>query len=776
MIDLSTAVLATPPDLTARERKAVVMLLEEVEKRTRLRWPVQSDWPGGGAAVVAVGPATLLRSFAGPHAAALAGEATAAEGYRIAARGNAVLVAGNDERGVLYGVGRLLRELRLSTGKALLPAGFDATSAPAYRLRGHQIGYRDKVNSYDGWDLPQWEQYLRDLAIFGANAVEMIPPRSDDKDTSVHFPRPHLEMMAGVSRLCDEYGIDYWLWYPALDEDYSDPATVEFALKEWRGVLAALPRLDAILVPGGDPGKTPPRQLMHMLAKQAAQLRGIHPGATWWVSPQGFTQEWMDEFVGLLREDAVPWLTGVVHGPWIHMTMPEFRALIPAKYPIRNYPDITHTLNCQFPVPDWDIACALTIGREPVNPRPLDEAAIFQATCHGTIGFLAYCEGCHDDVNKTVWSSLGWEPDKPVIDILREYGRYFVGDAYTDNFAHGLLALERNWRGPLATNTGVYTTLQQFQTMERTASPWILKNWRFLQAVYRAYYDAYVRSRLLYETSLEQQALDRLRQASSTGSLTAMAEAERILDQAALKRVALDWRTRVFQLAEALFQSPAHMQLSVHLYQGQEEVRGANLDGLDFPLSNAPWLKDRLAAIRQLATEQQRLAAIHEVVDWTNPGPGGFYDDLGGSVAQPHVVRDLAYEQDPASIHSPQHRYAYRKDPRPLRLSWRGFTGSLNDEAFRMSYRDLDPAARYRIRIVYSEEAPQIKVRLQANGIDVHSWLERPMPRRPIEFDIPQEATQQGELTLTWEREKGRGHAGRGCEISEVWLMKAPLG
>ena len=63
------------------------------------------------------------------------------------------------------------------------------------------------------------------------------------------------------------------------------------------------------------------------------------------------------------------------------------------------------------------------------------------------------------------------------------------------DFAHGLLALERNWRGPLSVNRGVQTTLRQFQAMEKAASPFLLRNWRFQQALYRAYYDAYVHQR-----------------------------------------------------------------------------------------------------------------------------------------------------------------------------------------------------------------------------------------------------------------------------------------
>ena len=45
-------------------------------------------------------------------------------------------------------------------------------------MRGHQTSYRPKTNSYDAWTVDMWEQYIRDLAVFGANSYELIPPRS----------------------------------------------------------------------------------------------------------------------------------------------------------------------------------------------------------------------------------------------------------------------------------------------------------------------------------------------------------------------------------------------------------------------------------------------------------------------------------------------------------------------------------------------------------------------------------------------------------------------
>jgi hypothetical protein len=576
-------------------------------------------------------------------------------------------------------------------------------------------------------------------------------------------------MMEGMSRLLDEYGMDVWIWYPAMDRDYADPPAVEGAVQEWSEVFRRLSRIEAIFVPGGDPGHTPPRVLLALLEKQTESLRRFHPHAQMWVSPQGFTQAWLDEFLTILRDEQPEWLTGVVFGPQVRVSLPRLREMVPARYPIRHYPDITHSRQCQYPVPDWDLAYALTEARECINPRPLGMARIFRQTQPHTVGFITYSEGCNDDVNKAVWSALGWDPDADVGEVLREYSRYFLGDRYTDTFAQGLLALERNWQGPLLTNGHVYTTLAQFQAMERAATPQDRLNWRFQQALYRAYYDATTRRRLLYETELEEQAMEKLRDAPRTGALLAMAEAEEILDRAVTQRVAADWRARVFELAEALFQS-IRMQLSVDRYQAIDVGRGANLDTLDLPLNSRLWLKARFAEIRGLADGKDRLQEIDALVNWTNPGPGGFYDDLGNPARQPHLVPGQGFEEDPAFLESPLLGFAYHPDGP---TSWWTHAQSLHDAPLRMHYTDLDPTAQYRLRVVYAGDSPKVPIRLVANDtIEIHPLLEKPSPIRPLEFDLPVEATRTGELTLTWFREPGRGGNGRGCQVAEVWLIR----
>ena len=91
-----------------------------------------------------------------------------------------------------------------------------------------------------------------------------------------------------------------------------------------------------------------------------------------------------------------------------------------------------------------------------------------------------------------------------------------------------------------------------------------------------------------------------------------------------------------------------------------------------------------------------------------------------------------------------------------------------------MLYTDLDPTAKYKIRITYGGDARRVAVRLTANSIEVHPFREKGPTPDPVEFDIPQQATATGILNLEWTRTPGLGGNGRGTQVSEVWLIKVP--
>jgi hypothetical protein len=593
-VDLSKAKIVVLAPKNKIMANAGDMLGDEIDKRTRIGLDVVSKLPRSTEVAVVIGTKKALR-MKGYKPPAGFDVPAKADAYSVwvdtSKRSSATIcAAGHDVRGTLFAVGRILRNLKMSRDTVSIDVDYKIATAPRWGLRGHQLGYRAKTNSYDAWDVPMWEQYYRDMVVFGMNAIELIPPKSDDDDDSPHLPKPQLEMMVLMSQLAADYGLDVWAWWPAIDGDYKDPKVVQGAIAEWGEVLSKLPKIDVIFVPGGDPGNTHPEILMKFMEKQKKNLNKYHPNAEMWLSPQGFDwrsrrEGWMPAFIKIMQEEQPAWLDGIVFGPQIKMSLPELRSLIPAKYPIRRYPDITHCRSSQYAVPNWDKAYSRTEGREPINPRPRAYAKIFRDLQNYAMGFITYSEGCNDDVNKIIWSCLGWDPEMKVEDILREYSRYFISGRYEEKFAEGLLGLEKNWEGKTLENENSYATLALFQEMERNATPQEKLNWRFQQGLYRAYYDSYIKQRLMYETELEDQAkavLASIDQGSSEEA--AIKEAQAIVDKATTEPVAQELRARVFELAEALYQS-IRMQLSVDRYQAIRIGRGANLDEIDKPLT-----------------------------------------------------------------------------------------------------------------------------------------------------------------------------------------------
>jgi hypothetical protein len=799
-VSLQNATVLISKKATPRESRAAKVLLEEAAKRCGITWPVSSDRGSNGSVSIVLVTRASAAGLAHPipfdeeEMRSLKPDGFLLQSGRDS-NGEWVGVFGADERGLLFGVGKLLRLIRFSRQAAELPSTpLRISSNPRYKLRGHQLGYRPKTNAYDAWDVAMWDQYIRDLAIFGTNAIELIPPRSDDLPDSPHFPLPPQEMLVKMSQIADDYDLEVWVWYPAMDPDYGNPQTVDAAIKEWAGVLHDLPRLDAVFVPGGDPGHTEPKYLLNLLEKQKESLRQAHPKMQMWVSPQGFSADWMKEFIDIIgQEHTQSWLDGVVFGPQSRLSVEEFRHAVPEHYPIRFYPDITHSVSCQYPVPDWDIAFALTEGREVINPRPEDEANILRRGLPPTIGFITYSEGCNDDVNKFVWSALGWDPEQPVITALREFSRYFIGAQQEDGFAQGLLNLERNWRGSLATSEQVEITMQAFREMESDASPTMLENWRWQQALYRTYYDAYVRRRLLEETGQFNRALDVLSRVTELGwsSLpldigqapspapanqldpgTLIDEALNILAESSRDPEAQVLRSRVTELGYALLVS-IRMQLSVERYQGEAVVRGANLDTLDSPLTDAPWLRQQLLKIKAITGPDKQVQAVRELINRTNPGPGGFYDELGNIANRPHLLLGEGWVKDPDFRHTPQIGFSYPdRWGAAVPMAWKHWAEPLYDAPLEMRYEGLDPQRDYRVRVVYSGSGNRFKIRLAANGnLEIHPYIERAWPPAPQEFAIPRSATASGTLKLSWTREPGLGGNGIGCQVAEVWLF-----
>ena len=768
--DLSqSTVVVRDGNLKAAEKVAAEILTEEVQKRTGCRWPIETK-SGNASVAIYLTSKSDLPGWNVPEECLNDPVLTRPEGFCIRALSpndneRRLFIVGSDARGLMFGVGHLLRHMQMHKGIVSVPKEFSAATAPDKSIRGHQIGFRPRANSWDAWTVAQFDQYFRDMVVFGANCMENIPFQDDDPHPLMKVSRE--QMNIEFAKLCMKYDLDHWLWVPVEFTVADEQQQGEAFLKRQSDFYAACPRLDAIFVPGGDPGHNPPASLLPYLEKMAAIAQQHHPRCKVWLSLQGFKGKDVDDFYTYIEQHQPKWFGGLVMGP-SSPPMEATRARLPSHYPLRWYPDITHIVRCQYPIPWLDPAWGLTIGREGVNPRPQDYTAIYQNDYRLTDGFLSYTDGINDDFNKNLWTSMAWDPQRPTREIAAEYAGYFFRSDMAEIGADALFGLEANLRGPAETNGAVAGTLGLWQKME-SQLPLDQRDWRFDMHLFRAYYDAYTQSRLIYENSLEAEALRALAKARQLGAKNAIATALEKLSLADSARTRPELLAKVEQLADRLFQTISY-QTSVPKYGASGYERGCMIDYLHYPLNNRWWIEDQLSEIQKLPSVAEQLERIQRVVDWENPGPGGYYEALGHVAKSLHIVK-LQNAGD-AMRHTIDLPMPTQRNIGPERNSLRLSFHVYQDDVPKLKYNALDPKGHYTVRLFAQRESPlEIDGEL-AKKIRTGQQFDQVTEQ---EFEVPASAVADGKIELTWAPLDERHLNWRQKHyVTDVWILKHP--
>jgi hypothetical protein len=751
-VDFSKATILVSEKIKSPLKETVIKVLqEEVSQRTTINLPFSAQL-GKTAIVLATQNDIDLNGLEVPKRRGENLPETKPEGFRVCIEKtngkNILWLIGADERGILFAVGQFLLTAELSRNKITFDSKNELSTSPDYPIRGHQIGYRNTANSWDSWNPQQFEKYFRELALFGTNCFENIPFQDGPLGPNMKFDREI--MNTKLSEICNNYGLDYWVWTPA-DIDLSVEAKFSEEVKKHAEFYKNCPRLDGVFFPGGDPGDNHPKYVMPFLKALAAELKKYHPKAGVWISLQGFSYEQVDYFYKYLEINSPDWLAGVVSGP-SSPDLAQTRFRLPAKYKHRHYPDLTHTIRCQYPTENWDQAFALTEGREVCNPQPFYYAKVHNHYAPFTDGFLSYSDGTHDDVNKVVWSQMAWNPEKDVRQVMVEYSRFFFGTSVAEAGADGILALERNWVGPLEENGGVETTFAFWQNLE-TKHPELKGNWRWQQLVMRSYYDTYTRRRKIYEQNLEKEANLILANAEKTGSEKAMNDALSIVNKADKEMVSPELRQRIFDYCEALWQSIG-AQTSVNKYNASGAERGAILDFIDYPLNNRWWLEDEFDKIRKMPDEKEKLERLEIIRKWENPGTGSYYDNVSDISKGPRVKTRTEDATDVAWWESGMSR---------KRLSTQLFQNFP-----KLEYADLEPNGRYIIRIAGYGEAL-----LRVDGDRLEPLIYNKDFEEFKEFLIPQKYLSDGTIEVTFdEPEESHLNWRQQSKVCDVWVLK----
>jgi len=738
-IDLRDAVVVVRPGtLPNAEKTAAIVLIEEVEKRSGVHLSTSSEWPDNKPVIAITSAGSSVTKPEGYHLFVDQSKAQAA-----------VRIMGADPRGTLFGVGNFLRVADFAKGRLSIDSPLDIATSPKDPIRGHQLGYRTQANSYDAWTPQQFEQYIRELTFFGANSIEGIPFQDERPTPVMKFSRR--EMNRVIGEICNRYGIDYWVWIPA-DFDLNDQTKRAGLLARSDQFFRDTPELTGIFFPGGDPGKNPPELVLPFLEDLSKRLLPVHPRAKIWMSMQMFSKA-QQEFVYQYIDRTTPeWFGGLVGGP-SSAPLADLRARLGKQYMVRDYPDITHNKLSQYEVPEWDPAYARTLGREAVNPRPAEYAAIHNRTAVYTNGFISYSDGAHDDVNKAVWSALAWDPTRDVRDILIEYARVYFDSTVGEKAADGILALERNWRGPLIFNGAVEGTLLEWQQMEKMV-PHLESNWRWQMCLLRANYDAYDRRRLIYESKLEDQVNAILLDAPKNGAERSIVDATAVLYRGVDHSTAPELRARIVDLCAKLFDSIG-LQSSVEHYFASDAQRGAVLDFIETPLNNRWWLEDRFKEVRALTNEADKDARLVAIARWEHPGPGSFYDNPGDFSKSPHVLPEAA----------PGRTFWWWDQGRSrARISWQ-----VTRFPREIAYDGLDPYAKYVVRTTGAGQS-----NLRINGERITPTIDGSKMGEFKEFPVDPKFLKTSRIVLTWDKPVGEDSLNwrDKSRLAEVWLLK----
>lgn len=683
-----------------------------------------------------------------------------AEAFAIDRRGHTLTIRARSTRGLVYGAGWILGH---ADGLML---AFDSAvrEAPQQAVRGTQIGYRPKNNSYDAWTPAMLARQIEDFALWGANRIQIIAPRSDDAPTSPVMPIPPEQAVVAMAHAAHRLGLDVAIFYPLLG-DYDGAAVDAAEAARLAALLATLPAVDALYLPGGDPGHTPPARLFPLAERLAGVLRARFPRAELLLSTQGFDAGALDAvFADLARGPR--WLTGIFVGPQTRLSAAGHVEKLGKRYPVELYPDTAHAMQAQLPIADWHPAFALIEGREPVNPRPVGMAAAFRHMAPGTRGAVSYSEGVNDDWNVHQWLAMGWNADVAASTIAQFYARSYIGDPA---FAAIAERLEAGWHGDPAGNPGIDATLTAIDALR----PARWAGWRVDLYRYRAVQDALVRAHWQRARARQAEALYVLRQAPAIGADAAAAGAAHAFARPETQHSQSLMR-RLFELGDRL-RATAGMQLSVTRHGASHWRRGANLDRASVALDDRVAVSRAIAAAMTLPDENARTRALAAIGDPWGMSALVMYDDLGDPGNEPHLVRGPGSLADPQAWASAVDGINEHSPDEDWRLAEVTYAEALFEHPLTLRYTGLEASRSFRLRYARGGEDYALPLTLTANGVPLPVPPVRTENPQIVDVVIPRALTASGRLDLVWQRPPGIGGGGRGRQIAEVWLIPEPF-
>jgi hypothetical protein len=370
------------------------------------------------------------------------------EGFRIEnGADGAVRIIGNDERGLLYGIGKFLRTSRYRPD-AFVPSQWRGASVPQGTVRGVFLATHFN-NFYQNAPLRDVQHYVEELAFWGVNAVKVcldMEPYTSWEDPAC---QKQLQQVKTILQTVKNLGLDVCFArcanegfqeapqeiraVPLPDSDTrgnhgnkicpNKPGGKEYILQQHRRVFEALSDigLDYLsLWPYDNGGCACPQcrpwgsNGFVMICKAISDLaRRYFPNCkivvyTWLFdgikNPAG---EWQGLSDALAKDNS--WVQYIgADGAGRDFPRYPLDKGVPGSLPLLNFPEIS-----MYGMSPW--------GGYGANPLPERLQRLWDQTKGKLAGGWPYSEGIYEDINKAICIQFYWDKDKPATDTVREY-------------------------------------------------------------------------------------------------------------------------------------------------------------------------------------------------------------------------------------------------------------------------------------------------------------------------------------------------------------------
>ena len=386
----------------------------------------------------------------------------------------AVRVNGGDRRGVLYGVGKLLRSSQFVPGH-FVPGAWRGVSRPAKPVRGIYFATHF-YNFYQTAPVEEIEHYVEELALWGMNTLAVWYDMHHFNGFSDPEAVVFRDRLRCILRAARRLGLDIHLLVVGNEAYANSPAALRAAPGGGRGGY-----YDVAVCPAKPAGKD---YILGILGEYFDWARDLEPAAVCiWPYDQGGCgcaecQPWGSrgfmrcvEAVGALAREKLPGAQ-IVLSTW-YMDQKEW---VDVARQVRARPGLADALlmehfNAPFgpaplaegaaldlPVvgfPEISMHGMFPWGGFGANPQPRRFHREWQAQQALLAGGFPYSEGIFEDLNKMLWLRMYWDPAVTVEDVLDEYVRHESGLADPQPVREAILILERNhhfrwWPGKLA--------------------------------------------------------------------------------------------------------------------------------------------------------------------------------------------------------------------------------------------------------------------------------------------------------------------------------------